>query len=474
MIKEGRGAVAPKPVEFEISRHDLIVCAQEARRRCSFRGYSAKNDQWSQGMLGSFTLPDGSRIESGESPIMAGNVGEIVVSRVVGAKVDFSLRNSGDSGRDFSVNGHSIQAKTITKPTGYCLVKTSQCEAELFAWCEWLPADPFRARFLGWSTNRVVKSCEVRRSRVGGWNNYVVPVQRLRPARELTRYLYGEAPAGIIRYPGSKRKFWVHLRDKFPEFHSCPMFSGSALVDYREPFVGSGATAARVLPMLRKGDSIWLNDADPAIAAIWKAILSRPKELADKVAKFVPTVDGFFDFKERDGEIADIVDAAFRKIALHQMSVSGWGAMSGGPIGGRKQSSAYSVQCRWSPVRLIGQINGWHAMLSGVNAKITCGDFSHVIDSAGGNAFIYADPPYFEAGPALYRHSFSEGDHRRLAESLKSTSAQWILSYDDAAEIRQLYDGCDIEGIEVKYTNARAKEKRASKTELIISPRARS
>ena len=39
----------------------------------------------------------------------------------------------------------------------------------------------------------------------------------------------------------------------------------------------------------------------------------------------------------------------FMKIAVHQLSYSGLGLRSGGPLGGRSQASPYKIDCRWSP-----------------------------------------------------------------------------------------------------------------------------
>ena len=50
-----------------------------------------------------------------------------------------------------------------------------------------------------------------------------------------------------------------------------------------------------------------------------------------------------------------IVDIGFKKLAIHQISYSGLGTMSGGPLGGAGQKSQYKIDCRWSPDASAGK-----------------------------------------------------------------------------------------------------------------------
>jgi DNA adenine methylase len=54
--------------------------------------------------------------------------------------------------------------------------------------------------------------------------------------------------------------------------------------------------------------------------------------------------------------------------------------------------------------------------------------------------FFYIDPPYYNKGALLYLNAFDHQKHLLLAEALNSTtSAKWVLSYDNVQEIRQMY-----------------------------------
>lgn len=62
------------------------------------------------------------------------------------------------------------------------------------------------------------------------------------------------------------------------------------------------------------------------------------------------------------------------------------------------------------------------------------------------DALIYCDPPYVDT-EHYYDAPFTRADHERLAAVLGAIKGRFILSYNDDPYIRQLYDGCTIEGL---------------------------
>lgn len=282
----------------------------------------------------------------------------------------------------------------------------------------------------------------------------------------------------MIRYPGSKDKIAALLLRSFPPNVTTPLFGQQQRLEYREPFFGGGAVGFRALALLPAPTTVWINDLDYGLVCLWTAVRDDHENLIDQVQRFTPSVDAFYQFKEQDRALfkgVDVTTAGFRKFALHQMSFSGNGAMAGGPIGGREQRSEYNVNCRWRPTRHCVEIQERHRILTGFRrpVRITRKDFTTLIDGAPGHAFVYADPPYFKAGPQLYKHAFGLTDHQRLAASLRNSRAQWVLSYDDQDEIRALYDEtwADIREAAITYTTAVARGRRRKNSELIITPR---
>ena len=54
------------------------------------------------------------------------------------------------------------------------------------------------------------------------------------------------------------------------------------------------------------------------------------------------------------------------------------------------------------------------------------------------DAFIYCDPPYFKS-EYVYKCGFTWDDHLRLKHVLGEAKGKWLVSYNDCAEIRELY-----------------------------------
>jgi DNA adenine methylase len=279
----------------------------------------------------------------------------------------------------------------------------------------------------------------------------------------------------LIRYPGSKAKLANDLWKMFPDTVRLRLWSHARRVEYREPFFGAGAIGFKLLEQLDSECTVWLNDLDADLVCLWNTVLREPKSLQGLVHRFTPSVEAFFEFKERDGK-SDGSDAerGFRKLALHRMSVSGFGVKSGGPIGGRSQENKqYTVGCRWTPSTIKRDIDRLHRRMSRfTNLRITNLDFAEVLSTPGENVFAYIDPPYYVKGTQLYKHGMSESCHDRLSETLRCVEYPWVLSYDDAPQVRDLYSWAAFTSLDITYTNAVTKSKRPKNSEVAIYPKA--
>jgi len=222
--------------------------------------------------------------------------------------------------------------------------------------------------------------------------------------------------------------------------------------------------------------NIWINDKDYGIACLWTSVLKYPDELKNLVRGFTPSVDAFHYIKNillttdylNRADKDNIVSFGFNKLAIHQISYSGLGTMSGGPLGGKEQKSDYKIDCRWSPEYLIKQIDELHELFSCFKFeedRCTSYDFQTMIENNFKKYLLYCDPPYYMKGEELYQYSFTEQDHIRLSELLQNTNHVWLLSYDDCPRIRELYDWANIEEVKVNYTINGSN----TKQELLIS-----
>lgn len=276
----------------------------------------------------------------------------------------------------------------------------------------------------------------------------------------------------ILRYPGSKDKLVGAIAKHFDQHLAGELFSSNAPSVYIEPFIGSGAVAGRIAPRLPNKTSMWINDKDYWLVCLWQSLLQEIDQLCERIDAFTPTTSLFSEWKAQDGAKIDPIEAGFRKVALHYMSFSGLGAMAGGPIGGKDQSNKkYSIDCRWRPANLKRNYKNWHIKLHQHRSRITCMDFRTLLKQAPADAFVYLDPPYYEKGPQLYKHSLNDEHHDALAGILRNASFTWVLSYDDHPRIRELYRWATIREINATYTTATARNgSRPKNQEVVILP----
>lgn len=283
-------------------------------------------------------------------------------------------------------------------------------------------------------------------------------------------------PEQAFRYPGGKRRIADAIRNWFPPAVICDYMRGQVTC-YCEPFVGSGAIFACVLPSLNRGQRAVLGDMDVGICAFWRCVSDRKKcdELGARInALREPTPEMFYRLKELDGtHDGDDVDAAFRKMVLHFISFSGVGAKAGGPIGGREQRSEFDVTCRWNPernIRNLLSLSYYASRLSSV--EVVHGDFADSLARVPADGFVYLDPPYYLKGGELYVHNMAHADHARLARTLHEAEYDWVLSYDDHIAVRELYHGwAGIHDFEMTATidTKRGQKSRRKNNELVIT-----
>jgi len=299
----------------------------------------------------------------------------------------------------------------------------------------------------------------------------VGPSFRLRPndVLEFIKQFGEKEGSSFFRYPGGKFK----LRNEIIRLIK-PQLNDS--IEYREPFFGGGSIGLQLLeecPELLS--SVWFNDRDFGIAALWSSVIRYPDDIKQLVMSFAPALEEFYSFKKQLAQVNHcplqrkrLVNLGFQKLALHQMSFSGLGEMAGGPLGGKLQLSDGKIDSRWSPEFICNKIDRIHQALSHKAVRgdsCSCLDFEEMID--GDDSILYLDPPYYDQGTALYKHAFMVEDHERLARLLRHRKGFWLLSYDDCDEIRALYDWAVVEVVPVTYSITGTR----IKGELLICPR---
>lgn len=306
-----------------------------------------------------------------------------------------------------------------------------------------------------------------------------IPVLKLEPAASAQD---GEAPTvqvlkkrkpvtilSPLRYPGSKRRFAVyieralHLNGVQPEL-------------FVEPFAG-GASVSLQLLADDVVETIGLADRDPLVAAFWKTVFFDSDWLIQQVQDIEVTLAQWETFKT--GRLTTTREQALACLFLNRTSFSGIIAPGAGPIGGKAQESAYKIDCRFPRRTLEKRIRQAAALKHRVSFvwNLSWRRALPLIASCQERGTLpmgicyYFDPPFFEKADGLYTHFFTAKNHRHFRNAVLALNDPWILSYDPAPAVHELYGDAEVGNarVELLYSTAGSTDDRRSAQEVIIS-----
>lgn len=252
-----------------------------------------------------------------------------------------------------------------------------------------------------------------------------------------------------LRYPGGKGKLAPFMGLMINKMN---IKNGT----YIEPFAG-GAGVALMLLMEGYVDDIVINDYDKAIYSVWRAIISEPENLVDRILDTSINIDEWKKQKEIYVEQNKkySLDLAFATFFLNRTNRSG--ILKGGPIGGFEQTGNYGIDARYNAEKLVERIRAvakYKKHIKVYNKEIVS-FIESVLPNYGQNSMTYFDPPYFNKGPELYKNFFDKEDHAKIAQLiLNGVPGNWIITYDDTPEIIELYKQQCIRRYDLNYSAA--------------------
>ena len=243
-----------------------------------------------------------------------------------------------------------------------------------------------------------------------------------------------------LRYAGGKSKAYKQLTNYLP--------STKTIVS---PFIGGGSLESRWSSEL--DIKVIGSDAFFALTNFYHHLLTNPSGLANKLSDLSPDKNTYSKIKEdllswsytqdllkdwktsyyrRNPTELDDLTAASYFYYNHNLS---YGPMFLGWI-----SKIYQDQTKWN--KMIDNVRNYHNPSLEVHNK----DFSDAITSHP-NEFLYLDPPYYESGELfkpIYPNSnipvlHAGFDHKHLRDLLDNHKGQFMLSYNDCEEVRELY-----------------------------------
>jgi DNA adenine methylase len=254
-----------------------------------------------------------------------------------------------------------------------------------------------------------------------------------------------------FRYPGGKTWLVPQVRRWLASMARKP----SLLV---EPFAG-GAIVGLTVAFERLAESVLLAEIDADVGAVWQTVLTgRGESLARRIREFVLTAESAREVLESTPRASE--DRAFAAIVRNR--VRHGGIMAPGASMMKEGENGRGIGSRWYPDTIAKRL-------------LAIGEHRNVIRFERADAFdcierhahdpdavFFVDPPYTVAGRRLYNHS--EIDHERLFETMASVRGAFLLTYDDAPEVRSWARDAGFDAGEV----AMKSRQHSRKTELLI------
>lgn len=249
-----------------------------------------------------------------------------------------------------------------------------------------------------------------------------------------------------LRYPGGKAKFAPFVS----ELIIANGLEGGA---YLEPYAGGAGVALNLL-FSNLASHIYINDFDPAVYDFWQSLLTQPLELISLIEHTNINMDSWYKYKSilEDGSGYSQVERGFATFFLNRTNRSG--ILKAGVIGGKEQKGKWKLDARFNKIALISRIQS----ISDRKSQITALNYDalELLDKSSSilpeKALIYLDPPYYVKGQGLYRNFYEHEDHQKIKEKLGSINTPWLVSYDDAPEIREIYSDYRCLSYELRYT----------------------
>ena len=245
-----------------------------------------------------------------------------------------------------------------------------------------------------------------------------------------------------LRYPGGKSRAAKIIMKYFPKID-----------EMCSPFMGGGSIE---IACAEKGIRVHAYDIFEPLNCFWEYLLKDADALYAEVEKLHPmTRDQFYEYQKTNANMPDSIERAAMFYALNRSSFSG-STLSGG----------------WSPQHPRFNKSNMETLrnLKLPNLTVEHLDCLEAIKKHK-DLFLYLDPPYLleqQNQNKLYgvQGSTHQGfNHQGLFDLLKDRD-NWIMSYNNGAEIMEMYK--DFKIIEPQWAYGMSKDKKA-KEALIFS-----
>ena len=230
-----------------------------------------------------------------------------------------------------------------------------------------------------------------------------------------------------FRYPGGKTWFVPTFR----HWMACMRPKPSILV---EPFAGGGIISLTALfeNLVEKAVMVELDDE---VAAVWESLVNGDAEwIANRILTFDLTKEAvMLELKKTSNTQRE---KAFQTILKNRTLHGGILAEGSGFL--KYGENGKGISSRWYPETLAKRLLNLNHVASRIDSR--CDDGLKVMQEFAANqdAACFIDPPYTvggkKAGKRLYKHS--NLDHERLFTACESLKGDFLITYDNAEEVK--------------------------------------
>ncbi len=234
-----------------------------------------------------------------------------------------------------------------------------------------------------------------------------------------------------FRYPGGKTWLVPRIRHWLSSLPAEPS-------RFIEPFAG-GAIVGLTVAFEQLAGQVILVERDEQVAAVWHTIINTKdgaEWLADQIVNFRLTPESAKALLSSPAR--SLKEKAFQTIVQNRISHGGILAPGAGAL--KHGEDGKGVLSRWYPQTLRKRILDIANIKERI--KFIRGDGFEVIRKKAryANAVFFIDPPYTasakKAGTRLYK--YHQVDHEELFRLAGKIKGDFLMTYDDAEEVRAL------------------------------------
>jgi DNA adenine methylase len=229
-----------------------------------------------------------------------------------------------------------------------------------------------------------------------------------------------------------------------------------------EPFAGGGIISLTAV-FENLVDRVIMVELDEEVAAVWQSVVNgNAKWLADQIVKFNLTKETVI--AEISKEPKDVKHRAFQAI-LKNRTFHG-GILAEGSTFLKYGENGKGIHSRWYPLTLAKRFLNLDFVASRIDFR--CEDGLKVMKEFAPHRDVvyFIDPPYTaggkKAGKRLYK--YCEIDHEELFRICESLKGDFLITYDDAEEVKQMARRHGFEMRLISMTNTH----HAAMKELVI------